>query len=112
MRKKSLEVYQLALRMAGSGKFKNWKSIRDGLVERGYRRAPELLDSNKIRAILDIHCVDSQKSEKVPGESDPIAQPRDRQVVRIKDGSVHLRSLANGARMQHLGPRLESRSTP
>jgi hypothetical protein len=67
MRKKSLEVYQLALRMAGSGKFKNWKSIRDGLVERGYRRAPELLDSNKIRAILDIHCVDSQKSEKSSG---------------------------------------------
>jgi len=69
MRKKSLEVYQLALRMAGSGKFKNWKGIRDGLVERGYRSAPELLDSNKIRAILDIHCVDSRKYEKSSGRT-------------------------------------------
>lgn len=63
MRKKNLEVYQLALRMAGSGKFKNWKGIRDGLVERGYRRAPDLLDGDKVRAILDIHCAESQEPE-------------------------------------------------
>ena len=55
MRKKSLEVYQLALRMAGTGKFKNWKGIRDELVDKGYRRAPDLLDGEKIRTILDIH---------------------------------------------------------
>ena len=64
MRKKNLEVYQLALRMAGSGKFKNWKCIRDGLVEKGYKRAPNLLDDDKVRAILDIHCEESRKAEK------------------------------------------------
>ena len=64
MRKKNLEVYQLALRMAGSGKFKGWKGIRDGLVAKGYSRAPDLLDGDKIRAILDIYCEESQKAEK------------------------------------------------
>jgi hypothetical protein len=64
MRKKNLEVYQLALRMAGSGEFKNWKSVRDGLVKKGYRQAPDLLDGDKVRAILDIHCADSRKVEK------------------------------------------------
>jgi hypothetical protein len=64
MRKKSLAVYQLAVRMAGSGKFKNWKGIRDGLVEKGYKRAPDLLDDDRIRAILDIHCEESQKAER------------------------------------------------
>ena len=64
MRKKNLEVYQLALKMAGSGKFKNWKGIRDSLVEKGYLRAPDLLDGDKVRTILDIHCADSQKAEK------------------------------------------------
>ena len=64
MRKKNLEVYQLALRMAGSGKFKNWRGIRDGLVEKGYKRAPDLLDGDKIRTILDIHCEESQTAEK------------------------------------------------
>ena len=64
MRKKNLEVYQLALRMAGSGKFKNWKGIRDSLLEKGYKRAPDLLDGDKIRTILDIHCGESLKAEK------------------------------------------------
>ena len=50
--------------MAGSGKFKNWRGIRDGLVEKGYRRAPDLLDGDKVRTILDIHCAESQKAEK------------------------------------------------
>jgi hypothetical protein len=64
MRKKNLEVYQLALKMAGSGKFKGWKGIRDGLVNKGYKRAPDLLDDSKIRTILDIHCEDSRRAEK------------------------------------------------
>lgn len=63
MRKKNVEVYELALKMAGSGEFKSWKGIRDGLVEKGYRRAPELLDGDKIRMILDLHCAGSQKAE-------------------------------------------------
>ena len=64
MRKKNLEVYQLAVRMAGFGKFKGWKGIRDGLIEKGYKRAPDLLDDDKIRTILDIHCEESRKGEK------------------------------------------------
>jgi adenylylsulfate kinase-like enzyme len=69
MRKKSLEVYQLALKMAGSGKFKNWKGVRDELVEKGYPRAPDLLDGDKVRAILDIHCQQSRKAENNPKRS-------------------------------------------
>jgi hypothetical protein len=61
MRKKNLEVYQLAVRMAGSGKFKSWKGIRDHLVEKGYKRAPDLLDDDKIRMILDIHCEEGRR---------------------------------------------------
>lgn len=64
MRNRNLEVYQLALRMAGSGKFKSWKGIRDGLVAKGYKRAPDLLEDDKIRTILDIHCEDSRTGEK------------------------------------------------
>jgi hypothetical protein len=64
MKQKNLEVYQLALRMAGSGKFKSWKGIRDGLVESGFKHAPDLLDDDKIRTILDIHCEDSRKGER------------------------------------------------
>jgi len=64
MRKKTLEVYQLALKMAGSGKFKGWKGIRDGLLDKGYKRAPDLLEDDKVRAILDIHCEESRKAEK------------------------------------------------
>jgi hypothetical protein len=60
--KKNVEVYQLALKMAGSGKFKNWKGIRDSLVEQGHRRAPDLLDGDKVRTILDLHCANSQNA--------------------------------------------------
>ncbi len=61
MRKKSLEVYQLALKMAGSGKVRNWEAIQHKLVEQGYRKAPQLLDGQKIRAILDLRCEESRK---------------------------------------------------
>jgi hypothetical protein len=64
MRKRNLEVYQLAVRMAGSGKFESWKGIRDGLIEKGYKRAPDLLDDDTIRTILNIHCEQSRKREK------------------------------------------------
>jgi hypothetical protein len=64
MRRKSLEVYQAAVKLAGSGKERDWKSIQDRLVERGYRRAPDLLESEKIRAILNICCEQSRKSRK------------------------------------------------
>lgn len=63
MRKKSLEVYQLALKMAGSGKVRNWEAIQTKLVEQGHRKAPQLLDGQKIRAILDLRCDESRKNK-------------------------------------------------
>jgi hypothetical protein len=64
MRRKNLEVYQAAVRLAGSGKERDWKSIQEKLVESGYRRAPDLLDNEKIRALLNICCEESRKSRK------------------------------------------------
>lgn len=61
MRKKNLEVYQLALKMAGSGKARNWEAIQTKLVEQGYHKAPQLLDGQKIRTILDLRCAESRK---------------------------------------------------
>lgn len=62
MRRKNLEVYQAAVKLAGSGQERDWKSIQAKLVESGYRRAPELLDSEKIRTMLNIFCEQSRKS--------------------------------------------------
>ncbi len=56
MRKKNLEVYEAAVRLAGSGKMPDWQSIQEKLVEKGYRRAPDLLQSDKIRTVLDLCC--------------------------------------------------------
>jgi hypothetical protein len=57
-------VYQVAVKLAGSGKERDWMSIQERLVERGYRRAPDLLESEKIKAILNICCEQSRKSRK------------------------------------------------
>ena len=64
MRRKNLEVFQAAVRLASSGKERDWKSIEERLVEKGYRRAPDLLDSEKIRVMLDISCKQSRKPGK------------------------------------------------
>jgi hypothetical protein len=61
MRKKHLEVYRAALKIAGSGKAHDWKGIQQKLVDDGYPRAPEFLDSPKIRAILDMRCDEVRK---------------------------------------------------
>jgi hypothetical protein len=50
------KVFRLAVELAESGKYRNWKDIQEKLVERDYRRAPDLLDSKRIRAILDTQC--------------------------------------------------------
>jgi hypothetical protein len=50
-KKKRLEVYQAAVKLARSGKERDWKSIQEKLVEAGYRRAPDLLENSEIRAI-------------------------------------------------------------
>jgi hypothetical protein len=56
MRKKDEEVFRRAVELAISGKFNSWYDVQVKLVERGYRRAPDLLDGDKIRAILDFQC--------------------------------------------------------
>jgi hypothetical protein len=61
MRKKHLEVYRAALKIAGSGKAQDWKGIQERLVDNGFHRAPEFLDSQKIRAILDMRCEEVRK---------------------------------------------------
>jgi hypothetical protein len=48
-------------RKTGSGEKRDWKSIQEKLVEKGYHRAPELLNSEKIRIVLDIFCEQSAK---------------------------------------------------
>jgi len=41
---------------------RDWKSIQEKLVEKGYHRAPDLLNSEKIRTVLDICCDQSASS--------------------------------------------------
>jgi hypothetical protein len=60
MKPSKREVYELAVRLAKSGRMKNWKSIQAQLVKDGHKRAPDLLDGDKIRAVLDICCSDSR----------------------------------------------------
>lgn len=62
MRKRNLEIYQAALELADSGNAQNWKAIQDRLVEMGYRRAPNLLDNQEIKTLLDLRCAESRKS--------------------------------------------------
>jgi hypothetical protein len=50
--------------MAGSESSKIGRASETDSSREAINGHPERLDSNKIRAILDIHCVDSQKSEK------------------------------------------------
>lgn len=56
MRKKNLEVFKAAVDLANSGKFKNWKAVEAELVENGFKRAPDLLDGDRIRAMIDLMC--------------------------------------------------------
>jgi hypothetical protein len=53
---KRQEIFEEAVKLAQSGKMKDWKGVQDRLVEKGYKRAPELLDGGKIRAVLDACC--------------------------------------------------------
>jgi hypothetical protein len=62
MRKKDHEIFRKAVEFAGSGDCKNWKDVQEKLVAKGFRRAPDLLDGEKIRAILDFQCGKSRKS--------------------------------------------------
>lgn len=63
-KKRKLEVYQAAVKLARSGKERDWKSIQEKLVEAGYRRVPDILDNAEIRAILNVCCEHGRKSQK------------------------------------------------
>jgi hypothetical protein len=56
MRKKDQEVFRRAVELAETGECKGWLDVQEKLVEKGYRRAPDLLDGEKIRAILEFQC--------------------------------------------------------
>jgi len=64
MRKRNLETYRAAVALAGSGTMRGWKNIENALLKQGYRRAPHLLDSEKIRSVLDLCCRASRESAK------------------------------------------------
>ena len=64
MRKREHEVFRKAVELAGSGDCKNWQDVQAKLVEKGFRNAPDLLDGQKIRAILDFQCGAGRKERK------------------------------------------------
>jgi hypothetical protein len=64
MKKQNVEVFRQAVAMAASGYHDDWKSIQLKLVDKGFRKAPDLLDGQKIRAILDAQCALSKKIKK------------------------------------------------
>ncbi len=55
-REEKLEVFKEAVKLADSGKYTGWKKIQSRLVKSGHKRAPDLLDGNKIRMVLDAQC--------------------------------------------------------
>lgn len=62
MRKKNLEIFEHAVKLAGSGKYENWKDIQKELVQKGYRKAPDLLGGDRIRSVLDLQCAHARKN--------------------------------------------------
>jgi len=65
MKKQDVEVFRQAVEMASSGDFADWIGIQNTLVERGFRRAPDLLDAATIRAILDARCQSTRRTQIV-----------------------------------------------
>ncbi|WP_315834658.1 hypothetical protein [Bradyrhizobium prioriisuperbiae] len=70
MKKHDVEVFRQAVALAASGEHSDWKSIQAKLVEKGYRRAPDLLDGHKIRAIIDAQCDIGRASKKTDKKAD------------------------------------------
>ncbi|MBR1219042.1 hypothetical protein JQ557_13645 [Bradyrhizobium sp. U87765 SZCCT0131] len=64
MKKHDVEVFREAVALAASGDHADWRSVQAKLVEKGYRRAPDLLDGNKIRAIIDAQCAIGRAPKK------------------------------------------------
>lgn len=66
MKKHDVEVFRQAVALAATGDHPDWKSVQAKLVEKGFRRAPDLLDGHKIRAIIDAQC----NIGRAPGKGD------------------------------------------
>lgn len=64
MKKQDVEVFRRAVELAASGNYADWKDIQARLVDKGFRRAPDLLDGQKIRAILDAQCALNRPRKK------------------------------------------------
>ena len=56
MQKHDIEVYRLALQMAGTGQFSDSHGLQQALLDKGFREADYLLDNDKIRFALDLRC--------------------------------------------------------
>jgi hypothetical protein len=59
-----LEVFRRAVDLASSGDCQSWNEVQQRLVEKGYLRAPELLDGPEIRRVLDAQCALGRKVKK------------------------------------------------
>lgn len=53
---------ETAVKLAASGKMRDCNEIQEALVEKGYRRVPELLSGDEIQTVLDLYCRRSRKS--------------------------------------------------
>ncbi len=56
MREHDVDVYRLALEMARTGEFADWRGLQQAMIDKGIREAGYLLDNDKIRFTLDIKC--------------------------------------------------------
>ena len=56
MQKHDIDVYRLALQLAGTGDFSDWQGLQQALLDNGIREADYLLDNDKIRFALDLRC--------------------------------------------------------
>jgi hypothetical protein len=56
MHKHDIDVYRLALQMAGTGQFPDWHGLQQALLDKGIRDADYLLDNDKVRFALDLRC--------------------------------------------------------
>jgi hypothetical protein len=64
MKKRDIEVFRRAVDLAKSGDCESWNEVQRRLVEKGYLRAPELLDGSEIRRVLDAQCALGRKAKK------------------------------------------------
>ena len=64
MKKQDLEVFRRAVDLASSGDCQSWNEVQQRLLEKGYLRAPELLDGSEIRRILDAKCALGRQAKK------------------------------------------------